>query len=61
MHIYPINDLKEHNIFSTNCECNPKIEIHNGVMLVIHNAFDQREIIEEVIEILEKDNKNEKV
>jgi len=45
-HILPTNDLKEHEESST-CECYPTIEIKdNGDMLVIHNAFDGREIFE---------------
>ena len=51
LHIIPINDLKEHEECST-CECSPKSIIENGEMLFVHNAYDNREIIEEVNEIL---------
>lgn len=44
-HIYPANDLKEHNIDDENCWCRPKIE---GV-LVIHNSLDRRELYEGTI------------
>ena len=43
-HIYPINDDKEHDTESLKCECNPTIDWDN--MLVIHNAWDFREIKE---------------
>lgn len=56
-HILPINDIKEHEE-STICECEPKIEFIQGEMLIIHNAFDQREILEQVEEILKNGNKN---
>lgn len=45
-HILPINDLKEHEEKST-CHCEPSVEIlDNGDLLVIHNSFDRRELIE---------------
>lgn len=50
-HILPLNDLEEHEE-TTTCKCEPKIEYVDGEMLIIHNAFDQREIIEEVEQIL---------
>ena len=50
-HILPIDDLEEHEE-STTCKCEPKIEFIKGEMMIIHNAFDQREILEQVEEIL---------
>ena len=44
--ILPINDLKEH-IEDSTCECLPNVVFENGEMIVIHNSFDGREIIEE--------------
>jgi len=55
IHIYPVNDLKEH-IENTTCECEPKIITENGEMIVIHNSFDHREIIEDVNQIMGEDN-----
>jgi len=50
-HILPCNDIKPH--FETNlCHCNPKLEVVNGNLLVIHNSFDGREIIEWTNKIL---------
>ena len=49
IHILPINDLKKHEE-STTCECNPKIEIlEDGEIMVIHNSYDGREFIEELV------------
>ena len=49
VHILPINDLKEHEE-STTCECKPKIEIlEDGEIMVIHNSYDGREFIEELV------------
>lgn len=49
-HILPVNDVEEHEESST-CKCEPRIEIAGGDMLMIHNSFDGRELLE-----LEKDD-----
>ena len=47
VHVYPINDLKEHNTEDfLNCNCNPRVETINGNFMIIHNSYDGREIIE---------------
>ena len=51
--IVPNNDIKPHDDFKTTCECEPKVIFENGEMIVIHNAFDNREIIEQVNKILD--------
>lgn len=43
-HVYPVNDLKEHDIESLYCECEPRIDWNN--MIVIHNSYDMREVKE---------------
>ena len=49
IHIIPINDLMEHEE-STTCECHPQIEIReNGDIMVVHNSYDGREFIEELV------------
>jgi hypothetical protein len=53
-HVTPVNDLRGHNTEDTICECEPIINVINGDLLIIHNAFDQREILEQVNEILEQ-------
>lgn len=48
-HILPINDIKEHEELST-CHCMPKSEIlENGDIMITHNSFDGRELIENLI------------
>ena len=47
INILPINDLEEH-IEDTTCECCPKVEFENGEMIVIHNSFDGRELLEDL-------------
>lgn len=54
IHAYPLNDLKEH-IFESTCDCCPTVIIQNGEMIVCHNSFDGREIIEEANEILKNE------
>ena len=40
-HVYPVNDLKEHDTESLNCDCEPRIDWEYHI--VIHNAWDMRE------------------
>lgn len=51
IHIYPLDDLKEH-VLESICDCLPTVSVENGELIVCHNAFDGRELIEEVNEIL---------
>lgn len=44
IHVYPIDDVLDHNTESDCCGCKPRIE--DGV--VIHHAYDQREVIEQL-------------
>jgi len=52
IHILPTNDLEPHEQ-ETTCKCKPRVEFVEGGMLVIHNSFDQRELEEQIKEILE--------
>lgn len=47
-HVSPTNDSREHDTENGGqCECEPRVEfLENGDTLVIHNAWDGREIIE---------------
>ena len=63
MHVYPLNDEQEHELEGTMCPCRPKVEFADHATgepyseaLVIHNAFDCRDVIEEAEEILKKLN-----
>lgn len=44
VHIVPINDLQEHNTDNHICDCNPELDHENE--LVIHSAFDGRDLVE---------------
>ena len=50
VNILPKNDTKEHTEGAT-CECKPVVEVHGFSLLIIHNAFDNREILEEIEEM----------
>lgn len=43
-HIYPVKDSKQHNLEGLNCHCEPEIDWE--YLLVVHNAFDMREVEE---------------
>ena len=43
IHVYPINDTKNHVLEGTGCHCEPRVEIAPGGTIVIHNAYDMRE------------------
>lgn len=48
-HVYHVRDVFPHKLDSTPCECMPDIEVEeNGNIIIIHNAYDGRDIIEEV-------------
>jgi len=51
-HVYPLNDLQEHILEGVECPCNPTVKVIGADLLIIHNAFDNREIIEEAIAIM---------
>lgn len=61
MHVYPLNDLEDHDISDNGhrCKCNPEIILENGEMIVLHFSFDGREEFEE-FEELEQDEGEEK-
>lgn len=52
-HILPKNDIDKHEELST-CKCGPRVEknYETGIVTIIHNSFDGRELIEEANEIL---------
>jgi len=59
-HVLPINDLKPHEGESTVCECEPRVEFVDGGILVIHNAYDNREILEKVNDLLNPGDNQQK-
>jgi hypothetical protein len=42
IHVFPINDIEEHDLGGTQCWCCPKIWESYGQIIVTHNAFDGR-------------------
>ncbi len=55
VHVYPLDDLQEHVTVGTDCPCEPTVTVEGAVLLIIHNAFDHREIIEQAIDIMNGD------
>lgn len=47
LHIYPVKDEREHCLEGTGCECCPELEVIDGDIRIIHNAFDCRELVEQ--------------
>lgn len=59
VHVYPVNDLKEHDTEGLTCWCCPVIEWGDADLgdpyaepLVIHNSADGREAVEQAEEIV---------
>ncbi len=49
-HVLPNNDLEEH-VEKSVCHCFPRSEVlENGDILIVHNSFDKREIIENILD-----------
>ena len=48
-HILPVDDLKEHEE-TIKCFCDPCVQYVDGNTIITHNAFDNREIKEQLIE-----------
>jgi hypothetical protein len=48
IHVYPTHDKREHITEGTDCPCNPKIEVHGATLVIIHHAWDFREVAEEL-------------
>lgn len=41
--VVPVNDIEQHEDNDTTCHCCPSVIFENGEMIIIHNAFDERE------------------
>ena len=48
LHIYPIKDKQYHSLAGLSCKCEPDIDWEDYI--VIHHAFDMREIQEYINE-----------
>jgi hypothetical protein len=58
-HVIPVNDLEPHTDHGYNCPCNPFVDCDGDNVLVVHNAFDGRDIIEKLESINPNENKEE--
>jgi hypothetical protein len=47
VHVYPLDDLREHVTSGPNCWCRPRIDEEENGAVVIHNSMDRREEYEE--------------
>lgn len=52
IHILPVDDSEIHSIFGTICRCNPIPKNENGNVILIHQSFDLREVVEEAYSVL---------
>jgi len=45
-HVYPENDLIQHNVDGEweGCLCDPKVDVE--INLIVHNSMDRREVYE---------------
>ena len=50
IHVYPLNDKKPHKLEGVDCECKPKVEVVGANLIITHNAFDHRAIMEQLRE-----------
>jgi hypothetical protein len=50
VHVVPLNDKKEHTLL-TDCSCGPRIDVEGAKLIIVHNAWDWREIVEEAAQI----------
>lgn len=46
IHVYPINDLKDHSLEDTQCDCDPRVIFEYAEIIVVHNSYDGREAFE---------------
>ncbi len=46
VHTYPTNDHYPHSTNGTPCACKPRIVHVDGGIVIVHNSFDGREILE---------------
>ena len=55
IHVLPVNEYDQHSsdgIEGLWCKCKPRSEKTKSRILIVHNSFDQREIVEQAREIL---------
>ena len=50
IHVYPLDEESRHNLTGTLCECMPTVDFNGSEAIVVHNAFDGREMFEQLAE-----------
>ena len=55
VHVYPVGDLKKHNLLGTDCPCEPTIEVVGANLIIVHNAWDHREYFEQAIDAMNEE------
>ena len=55
IHVLPVNDLKPHEESGVGCPCKPRIEVVGADLIIVHNAWDNREVFEQAIEAMSED------
>lgn len=45
-HVYPVDDLAEHDTDGGDCVCGPTVEFVVGGWVFVHRSFDSRELEE---------------
>ena len=58
IHVYPVNDKYEHTLEGKDCMCVPRVELEGATLIIIHNSYDGREVIEEARGIIEMEMNN---
>ena len=53
VHVLPLNDIQIHEEEGEHCNCNPRVESVGESRLVIHNAFDGREMGESIDSLIQ--------
>lgn len=49
--VYPLKDIQPHKM-GADCSCSPAVSVEGAGLLILHNAHDHREIIEQAIDIM---------
>ena len=52
IHVYPVNDLRDHITDAPGCPCEPRIEVEGATLIYVHNAWDYREIVEQAVGVI---------
>lgn len=47
--------IGENHTFGSDCQCQPTVEVFGANLIYTHNAFDNREVIEQAIAIMNEE------